>query len=108
MLKVILLGLLLTGPCFAEPWTPSLVYGGAAGADLISTHQALRVANTQEANPLLRGPLKQQLAIKLGTTAVMVYFDTELQKHGHHKAAWIMRGVWILLHGVVVGYNFSH
>lgn len=96
-----------TVPISAEPWTPGLVYPLSAGADLISTHRALSIEGTRESNPFMRGSLQEQLVVKALATSAMVWLDLKLQRQGRIRAAWVLRGVWILVHGLVVAHNLG-
>lgn len=102
-----LLGLLAL-PVEAEPWTPSLVYPSVAGADLLSTYRALEMdPQAREGNPFMRGSLQEQLVIKALATAGAIWLDLRLQREGRRRVVWILRGLWILAHALVVRHNLG-
>lgn len=98
---------LLAGPVWAEHVdvaTPLLLYSAGAGADLITTRMALN-AGGQELNPLMRGSLGKQAAIKSGMVLGVTLLDLHLQKQGRKKAAWVVRLSWLALHSAVAIHN---
>jgi hypothetical protein len=74
-----------------------LTFGTLQGADLATTHAALR-RGAVETNAIMRQPLPVQIAIKAGATAALVAWSRKHPKAGK-IVVWSLNGLYA---GIVI------
>jgi hypothetical protein len=96
---VLLLALAFAVPVPAESrLVPYAIYGVGHGADIWSTR--IGIANGgRELNPLAKTP------VKLLVACAMAEGDRMLDRSGHRRRKWVVRGVFVLVYSAAVHHN---
>ena len=89
----ILLTLLAAGAC---PDTLDALVITSAAADLATTEWALSQPGLYERNPLLKGP-PERAAVRAGAVLVVLGTTRQLARHGHPRAAKVLKVAVIVL-----------
>ncbi len=97
-------------PCPPRPeprpvrlWPRLAFYGGLACADLISTEMFL-ARGLEEGNPLMRNRGVRAVS-HAAATAGFAVLDRHLDRKGHRRALWAVRGVLGVGTGIIVARN---
>ena len=95
--------LMLAAPGWAADYvTPTLVYGGMQAADYYSSVHAMRRGGIEA------GPVASAVGVapaKILGSVVLIALDVHLQRKGHKKQAWILRGLTVVGYGLIVAHN---
>jgi hypothetical protein len=101
------LAVLLTGCASKATYrTAQVAYVGSQVADVVSTQKALN-AGAVETNPLMRGSLATQIAVKAATTVPVLWLSDRLERKGHRKVANAVLFSLATAYAVISGHNWQ-